>query len=271
MVIDLQTEIGIADFIVLVDGEEAGFYETLTTDTERTLLIPIMEGSVLIEIVGTRTSNIQPLSQVKVLEQQKAAKTLVAIFIANSVDSDGCSDRDWRYVYEMGNVAWLYLQQYNMHTTLEVMCQSMEDYKMYHPTGSIMMHILDKGQHIPDPAILYDRDEMTVMISGEDIPIYGVAMYDESNGERFYVRPYTLYGNQYYDLEPQKVAWAISHEISHIALHMLGHTEKIYTDWVHREQQMCNSNNCDTESISIKNFVWADIPQVSYNVLKHYK
>ena len=40
-------------FFVIIDGEEVDFEETMTTDTERTLTIPFLEGDSEIEIIGT--------------------------------------------------------------------------------------------------------------------------------------------------------------------------------------------------------------------------
>lgn len=266
--IDSQNDSGIIDFIVLVDGEESGFYETDTTATARTLLIPLPEGSKLIEIIGTRAAAIQPIAPVNLDERNPA--TLAMIFISNSADGDGCPESDWKFAYEMGSLAWTYLAEYNITTTLHVMCQSINDYDAYHPSALVTMHILGKGQNLPDPGILYDRDEMSVSVQGEEIPVYGVAMFDEAKGERFYVRPYTVYGNQYYDLSHQQTAWAVSHELSHIALHILGHTEDVYTDWVHREQQRCNASDCQVERITVKNYAWPDTTDAYYDVIRHY-
>ena len=270
-IIDARFDEENTDFVVLINTEEAEFYETDTTLTSRTLEIPFPARSVLIEIIGTESSSIKPISRVEIPAGKDSLGNFAVIFISNLADAEGCPEEDWKFAYDMGNLAWTYLAKYNIPTTLNVMCQNIDDYDAYHPDGFVTMYLLDIGQNIFDRGILYDREEIIVTVNDEEVPMFAAALSDKVNGERFYIRPYTLYSGGYYGLEKENIAWAISHEVSHIALHLLGHTEDIYSDWVRYEQQRCNLDQCEVERILVKNFVWDDAGDVYYDVMRHYK
>ncbi len=269
--IDAQTPNGMDDkFTVLVNGDEIEATEIDATTTERTLSIPVKAGAEKVEIIGTMVFGVEPVRPVEIPSGQNNIGNLVVIFISNLAGKEGCSDDDWKFAYEMGNLGWIYLAQYQIPTTLEVKCQGIDDFNSYHPTGLITMYLLDEEQSIPIKGIQYDRDHLTASIKGKQVPIHGVAFLDKKNGETAYIATYAVESSEYYNIDPEQTAWTISHELSHISLHLLGYQQDIYEKWVHHEQALCDSGKCESERIFVGNFVWNDVQGVWYDVMKHY-
>ncbi len=264
-IIDAKSGNADDNFIVMVDYNNVDFAEKETTSTSRTLVIPFTDGSQEIQIIGTQVSSIEAVPPAEIPEGENSFGTLVVIFVSNLANEDGCSEGDRKFAEDMGNLAWTYLAQYSIPTTLQVYCESVDDFNTWHPTGFITGYLLDKWQSIPTEGIIYDSDgDHLLSQKNGGKAIGGLAFLDyDGGGERFYVRTYTHNPNyDDYTLDEKQTAWTISHEASHIALHLLGYPKNIYVSWVHHEQALCNLEVCEKERI------WVDGSW--YNVMRHY-
>jgi plastocyanin len=78
--IDSKTDAGDDEFIVLVDGDEATYEETMTTDTARELTIPVPGGAEEVEIIGTQVIPEFPLAVIAVMGAVVAAAVAIGRF-----------------------------------------------------------------------------------------------------------------------------------------------------------------------------------------------
>ncbi len=205
-------------------------------------------------------TGVKPVQPVEIPLGQTNHGNLVMVFVSNRADDKGCPEDDWMFAYRMSNLAWIYLAQYQIPTTLQIMCQGPDDFLAYHSTGFITGYILDAGLlSLVEAGIRYDHDG-----------IDGMALSDKAGGERFYVEAAPQSGD--YQPDPEGTAWIISHELSHIALHLQGYPEDTYIDWVGSEEESCLAGSCDTEWIwASDNLVWQDTGSTtSYRVMRHY-